>query len=195
MGVTLPCLTDPLPGAGALRDLVSDTTPDGRSSAAATRPPPGFTPGGAVVAAPEARGPLRPRHRWSLWMDGRWPRLTPDSWGEPPRGIRRSPASSTGSGPSTRGPYAAARLRPPGRPGGNTCVRTGAEGLSGGNWMAARVVPGTPGAPRRPGASCAPAMISIFYPSPLGEGCGRPRAPSASAARDPRACSTNVLSG
>ncbi|KAJ5223210.1 hypothetical protein N7469_009450 [Penicillium citrinum] len=148
-------------------------------------PPPGFTPGGAVVAAPEARGPLRPRHRWSLWMDGRWPRLTPDSWGEPPRGIRRSPASSTGSGPSTRGPYAAARLRPPGRPGGNTCVRTGAEGLSGGNWMAARVVPGTPGAPRRPGASCAPAMISIFYPSPLGEGCGRPRAPSASAARDP----------
>ena len=25
--------------------------------------------------APEARGPLGPRHRWSLWTDGRWPHL------------------------------------------------------------------------------------------------------------------------
>jgi hypothetical protein len=119
---------------------------------------------GASRVAPEARGPLGPRHRWSLWTDGRWPRLKPDSRGEPPRGIRRPPALSTGSGPPTRGPYAAASLRPPGRPGWNTCERTGAEGLSGGNWMVARVTPGTPGAPRRPGASCAPAVISTFYP-------------------------------
>ncbi|KAJ5112848.1 hypothetical protein N7532_000900 [Penicillium argentinense] len=115
-----------------------------------------------VAVAPEARGPLGPRHRWSLWMDGRWPHLTPRFLGEPPRGIRRPPALSTGSGPSTRGPYAAANPRPPGRSGWNTCVRTGAEGLSGGNWMAARVTPGTPRVPRRPGAACAPSVISTF---------------------------------
>ncbi|KAJ5660629.1 uncharacterized protein N7484_000001, partial [Penicillium longicatenatum] len=44
-----------------------------------------------------------------------------------------------GSGPSTRGPYAAASQRPQGRPGWNTCVRTGSEGLSWGNWMVVRV--------------------------------------------------------
>ena len=192
-GGTLPCLTDPLPGAGALRDLVSDTTPDGRSSAAAARPP-GFTPGVAVVAAPEARGPLGPRHRWSLWTDGRWPRLILDSWGEPPRGIRRSPALSTGSGPSTRGPYAAARPRPLGRPGGNTCVRTGAEGLSGGNWMAAPRRPRYAGGAAPAGRLVRPFLIPTFFPPP--GGYGRPGAPHRfGGAGAPRACPTNVLSG
>ncbi|KAH1559611.1 hypothetical protein KXX28_007134, partial [Aspergillus fumigatus] len=36
---------------------------------------------------------------------------------------------SAGSGPPTRGPYAAARQRPRGRSDGITCVRTGSEGL------------------------------------------------------------------
>jgi hypothetical protein len=31
----------------------------------------------ARSAVAEVRGPLGPRHRWSLWTDGRWPRLTP----------------------------------------------------------------------------------------------------------------------
>jgi hypothetical protein len=30
----------------------------------------------ACVAVTEARGPLGPRHRWSLWIDGRWPHPT-----------------------------------------------------------------------------------------------------------------------
>jgi hypothetical protein len=64
------------------------------------------------VAVTEARGPFGPRHRWSLWIVGRWPSLklrflggaTP--WEPPFVGV------STGSGPSTRGPYAAACQRP-----------------------------------------------------------------------------------
>ena len=44
---------------------------------------------------------------------------------------------SAGSGPSTRGPHAAAWQRPRGRPARITCVRTGSEGFSGGNWMVA----------------------------------------------------------
>jgi hypothetical protein len=77
----------------------------------------------------EARGPFGPRHRWSLWIVGRWPVLIPRFPGgaaprEPPfAGV------SAGSGPPTRGPYAAARQRPRGRSGGITCVRTGSEGL------------------------------------------------------------------
>ena len=180
MGGTLPCLTDPLPGAGALRDLVSDTTPDGRSSAAAARPP-GFTPGVAVVAAPEARGPLGPRHRWSLWTDGRWPRLILDSWGEPPRGIRRSPALSTGSGPSTRGPYAAARQRPRGRSDGITCVRTGSEGLQwgqlDGHVFASPRCAG--GLSRWPGARSPLPVISSYILAPSGALGRRGLAPTA----------------
>jgi hypothetical protein len=89
-------------------------------------------------------------------MDGRWPHLKPRFlegaalWEPPFAGV------STGSGPSTRGLYAAANPRLQRRPGWNTCVRTGAEGLSGGNWMVVRVSSGTPGMPLRPGASCAP---------------------------------------
>ena len=89
----------------------------------------------------EVRGPFGPRHRWSLWILGRWPSLFLRFPGgaaprEPPFvGV------SAGSGPPTREPYAAARQRPQGRPGGITCVRTGSEGLSGGNWMATCVLP------------------------------------------------------
>lgn len=89
----------------------------------------------------EVRGPFGHRHRWSLWILGRWPSLFLRFPGgaaprEPPFvGV------SAGSGPPTREPYAAARQRPQGRPGGITCVRTGSEGLSGGNWMATCVLP------------------------------------------------------
>ncbi|KAJ5577379.1 uncharacterized protein N7459_006343 [Penicillium hispanicum] len=109
-----------------------------------------------VAVTIEARGPLGPRRRWSLWTDGRWPRLTPRFREE--AALREPPFAgvSVGSGPSTRGPYAAASPRPSGRPGWNTCARTGAEGLSGGNWMVVRASPGTPGLVPRPGAACAP---------------------------------------
>ena len=60
----------------------------------------------------EARGPRGPRHRWSLWIIGRWPVLIPRFPGgaaprEPPFvGV------SAGSGPPTRGPYAAGHTAP-----------------------------------------------------------------------------------
>ena len=78
-----------------------------------------------------------------------------DSWREPSRGSRRSSALSAGSGPFTRGPYAAACQRLHGRPGRINCVRTGAEELSGGNWMVVSVLPVSRGcrcdrAPRAP---------------------------------------------
>ncbi|GCB28339.1 hypothetical protein AAWM_11224 [Aspergillus awamori] len=54
-----------------------------------------------------------------------------DSRGEPPRGSRRSSACPRGSGPSTRGPYAAACQRLQGRfLAGSTCVRTGSWGAT-----------------------------------------------------------------
>ena len=84
----------------------------------------------------EARGPLGPRHRWSLWIIGRWPVLIPRFPGgaaprEPPFvGV------SAGSGPPTRGPYAAGHTAPVRAAWWNTlrvdrCLR----GYSGGNWM------------------------------------------------------------
>ncbi|KAH2941941.1 hypothetical protein KXV49_008581, partial [Aspergillus fumigatus] len=89
----------------------------------------------------EARGPFGPRHRWSLWIVGRWPVLIPRFPGgaaprEPPFvGV------SAGSGPPTRGPYAAARQRPRGRSDGITCVRTGSEGLQWRRGRATHVAP------------------------------------------------------
>ena len=122
-------------------------------------------------------------------------RFRPDSRGEPLRGSRRSSACPRSLDPPPEGRMPQPAPARSGGQAGTPACGPALRGLVGAIGWPPRVVPGTPGAPRRPGASCAPAMISIFYPSPLGEGCGRPRAPSASAARDPRACSTNVLSG
>jgi hypothetical protein len=104
-----------------------------------------------IAGMTEARGPFGPRHRWSLWIVGRWPVLIPRFPGgaaprEPPFvGV------SAGSGPPTRGPYAAARQRPRGRSDGVTCVRTGSEGLQWGQLDGRRRLPGTPGRLTRPG--------------------------------------------
>lgn len=98
-----------------------------------------------IAGMTEVRGPFGPRHRWSLWIVGRWPVLIPRFPGgaaprEPPFvGV------SAGSGPPTRGPYAAARQRPRGRSDGVTCVRTGSEGLQWGQLDGRRRLPGTPG--------------------------------------------------
>lgn len=66
---------------------------------------------------------------------------------------------------------------PAAREGGrrDPCVRTGAEGLSGGNWMVVRDSPGTPGKPLRPDASLRPFLVSNFCPF---GGCGPGRTPS-----------------
>ncbi|KAJ6032777.1 hypothetical protein N7540_003509 [Penicillium herquei] len=77
------------------------------------------TPNVSLVAAgvSEVRGPQGPRHRWSLWTDGRWLHLTPRFpeeaalWDPPFAGVVH------GVSPSTRGPYGAANPRPQGRSG------------------------------------------------------------------------------
>lgn len=129
----------------------------------------------------EARGPFGPRHRWSLWIVGRWPVLIPRFPGgaaprEPPFvGV------SAGSGPPTRGPYAAARQRPRGRSDGITCVRTGSEGLQWGQLDGRRRPPGTPGRSARPGAR-SPLLDSPTYTPPL-RGLLGPARPSRSRGR------------
>ena len=83
----------------------------------------------------EARGPRGPRHRWGLWIDGRWPypklRFLEGAapWDPPFVGVVH--------GVWTLHPRATCRSLPaPSRaPGRINCVRTGAEEFSGGNWM------------------------------------------------------------
>ncbi|KAJ5319698.1 hypothetical protein N7506_012402 [Penicillium brevicompactum] len=80
----------------------------------------------------------------SLESVDHWPLAIPDTQIPGGGAAPRNPpfvGVPAGSGPFTRGPYAAARQRPQGRPERNTCVRTGAEGLSGGNWMVVHVFP------------------------------------------------------
>ncbi|KAF7174107.1 hypothetical protein CNMCM6106_008203 [Aspergillus hiratsukae] len=115
------------------------------------------------------RGPFGPRHRWSLWIVGRWPVLIPRFPGgaaprEPPFvGV------SAGSGPPTRGPYAAARQRPRGRSDGVTCVRTGSEGLQWGQLDGRRRSPGTLGRSTRLGErSFAPSGFTYIHSAPSG---------------------------
>src|ERR1051325_7784058 len=127
---TLPCLNDPLPGAGALRDLVSDTTPDGRSSAAATRPPRVHPRRGRRRCARGAGASAPPAPRESV--DG-WPLATPDTrflggaapWDPPFAGVVH--------GVRTLHPRAVCRSQPPPERVArlDSCVRTGAEGLRG----------------------------------------------------------------
>ena len=88
-------------------------------------------------------------------------------------------------GPVLR-PNAACRSRPPAPSGagGPACVRTRAEGLSGGNWMGIRD-PGTPGPPNRPGGHT-PTGIHYSGP-PWGPGVSlRPASPPAGDARQVR---------
>ena len=66
----------------------------------------------ASAAATEARVPFGARHRWSLWIDGRWPCLKlrfPEG-----AALRNPPfvGVPAGSGAFTRGPYAAAITAP-----------------------------------------------------------------------------------
>ncbi|KAH3357446.1 hypothetical protein KXW99_007088, partial [Aspergillus fumigatus] len=120
-----------------------------------------------IAGMTEARGPFGPRHRWSLWIVGRWPVLIPRFPGgaaprEPPFvGV------SAGSGPPTRGPYAAARQRPRGRSDGITCVRTGSEGLQWGQLDGRRRSPGAPGAVGAAGRRMSPLLDSPTYTPPL----------------------------
>ncbi|KAJ5837221.1 hypothetical protein N7534_012115 [Penicillium rubens] len=113
---------------------------------------------GASAVVTEARGPFGARHRWSS-VD-RWPLAIPETQipgGEPPRGIRRSPALSTGSGPFIRGPHAAACQRLHGRLVGSPACGLVLRSLVGAiGWF--QRPPGTPGVPPQPGASCAPSI-------------------------------------
>ncbi|KAJ5860043.1 hypothetical protein N7534_005320 [Penicillium rubens] len=92
----LPCQADPLSGSDGCC-LVPLLSAGGGSPTAV----PGglLAPGTVGVCGSMAAGHTR----------------NPDSWREPPRGIRRSPALSTGSGPFIRGPHAAACQRLHGR--------------------------------------------------------------------------------
>lgn len=74
----LPCLTGCLPAPGGLR--VRAAGPPSGAGAVSHRAPASICPllelEPAIVVT-EARGPFGPRHRWSLWVVGRWPSLTP----------------------------------------------------------------------------------------------------------------------
>ncbi|KAJ5807292.1 hypothetical protein N7447_011204 [Penicillium robsamsonii] len=86
-----------------------------------------------------------------------------DSWREPPRGIRRSPALSTGSGPFIRGATCRSLPAPSRAPGRITCVRTGAEEFSGGNWMVS-ASPRYAGGAAATGRLVRPFHLTTFYP-------------------------------
>ena len=112
----------PAPGTGACRPPQSRCGPPSSGlhwlNHARGWPPP-------RAGVTEARGPLCPRHRWSLWIVGRWPVLIPRFPGgaaprEPPFvGVSAGPDPP----PEARMPQAT--QRPQGRTGGTPCVRTG----------------------------------------------------------------------
>ena len=118
---------------------------------------------GASAVVTEARGPFGARHRWSLWIDGRWPYPKPRflegaaPWDPPFAGVVH--------GVWTLHPRATCRSLPaPSRaPGRIPCVRTGAEEFSGGNWM-------VPASPRYAGGAAAtgrlvrPFHLTTCYP-------------------------------
>ncbi len=152
----------------------------GRPPTAAVPTPPALFPLKPGLArragVTEARGPLGPRHRWSLWIVGRWPVLIPRFPGgaaprEPPFvGV------SAGSGPPTRGPYAAGHTAPARAAWWNTlradrCLR----GYSGGNWMVTfSRPPGAPGVCRGGRALVRPFQyIPKLHPGPFRGVLGR----------------------
>jgi hypothetical protein len=111
----------------------------------------------------EARGPFGPRHRWSLWIVGRWPSFQPRFLGgaaprEPPfAGV------SAGSGPLTREPYAAARQRPQGRPAGIPACGPVSKGFQWGQLDGHMRPPGTPGRVAVTGRSFAPSILTTTF--------------------------------
>jgi hypothetical protein len=65
-----------------LRACMRDPRGGRRSAAGSVAPPAGAPPClnmpvGFTPAVTEVRGPIGPRHRWSLWIHGRWPSLIP----------------------------------------------------------------------------------------------------------------------
>lgn len=118
---------------------------------------------GDPAAVTEARGPFGPRHRWGLWIDGRWPypklRFLEGAapWDPPFAGVVH--------GVWTLHPRATCRSLPaPSRaPGRITCVRTGAEEFSGGNWMVS-ASPRYAGGAAATGRLVRPFHLTTFYP-------------------------------
>ncbi|KAJ5181016.1 hypothetical protein N7449_000026 [Penicillium cf. viridicatum] len=118
------------------------------------------TPG---LVATGARGPFGPRHRWGLWIDGRWPypklRFLEGAapWDPPFAGVVH--------GVWTLHPRATCRSLPaPSRaPGRINCVRTGAEEFSGGNWMVS-ASPRYAGGAAATGRLVRPFHLTTFYP-------------------------------
>lgn len=122
-----------------------------------------YAPGTSAVVT-EARGPFGPRHRWGLWIDGRWPypklRFLEGAapWDPPFAGVVH--------GVWTLHPRATCRSLPaPSRASGRiTCVRTGAEEFSGGNWMVS-ASPRYAGGAAATGRLVRPFHLTTFYPS------------------------------
>jgi hypothetical protein len=123
---------------------------------------PRWAPGVSDVVI-EARGPFGPRHRWGLWIDGRWPypklRFLEGAapWDPPFVGVVH--------GVWTLHPRATCRSLPaPSRASGRiTCVRTGAEEFSGGNWMVS-ASPRYAGGAAATGRLVRPFHLTTFYP-------------------------------
>ncbi|KAJ5453291.1 hypothetical protein N7530_012885 [Penicillium desertorum] len=140
----LPCQADPLSGSDGCC-LVPLLSPGGGSPTAV----PGglLAPGTVGVCGSMAAGHTR----------------NPDSWKEPPRGIRRSPALSTGSGPFIRGPHAAACQRLHGRLVGSPACGLVLEEFSGGNWMVS-ASPRYAGGAAVTGRLVRPFHLTTFYP-------------------------------
>lgn len=159
----LPCQADPLSGS------------DGcclapHLNAGGDHPPQWWYPGpshagspGAPAVVTEARGPFGPRHRWGLWIDGRWPypklRFLEGAapWDPPFAGVVH--------GVWTLHPRATCRSLPaPSRASGRiNCVRTGAEEFSGGNWMVS-ASPRYAGGAAATGRLVRPFHLTTFYP-------------------------------
>src|SRR3954464_7699120 len=116
---------------------LGDTT---RRSGVTPGPPTSLLdPGGRSVAVPEARGLTSPALLESV---DQWSLTIPET--QIPGGSRPANPPFVGvvHGVWTLHPRAVCRSQPaPARASSWTCVRTGAEGLSGGNWIIASVPP------------------------------------------------------
>ncbi|KAJ5453209.1 hypothetical protein N7530_012930 [Penicillium desertorum] len=122
---------------------------------------------GASAVVTEARGLLAPGTVGVCGSMAAGHTRNPDSWREPPRGIRRSPALSTGSGPFIRGPHAAACQRLHGRLVGSPACGLVLEEFSGGNWMVS-ASPRYAGGAAVTGRLVRPFHLTTFYPPRVG---------------------------
>ncbi|CAI7656827.1 unnamed protein product [Penicillium palitans] len=158
-GTRDPATLDPPPVSSSPRSVAFVLTP---GLVAAGGSMPRCAPGAPAVVT-EARGPLGPRHRWGLWIDGRWPypklRFLEGAapWDPPFVGVVH--------GVWTLHPRATCRSLPaPSRaPGRINCVRTGAEEFSGGNWMVS-ASPRYAGGAAATGRPVRPFHLTTFYP-------------------------------